>query len=110
MTIDEEKVTESTTIKIIDGIPVQKTTLKTEIIKVPQFKKIAVVDENGENVMLDEKQVMHSVPIMHLVTKPKLTTPIIEDCLSLNSDQIYAAMYGAIQLLIAKVEQLENIS
>lgn len=32
----------------------------------------------------------------------------IEDCLTLNSDQIYAAMFGAIQKLMQKVEQLES--
>jgi hypothetical protein len=29
---------------------------------------------------------------------------VVEDCMSLNSDQIYAAMYGAIQKLITVVE------
>jgi len=33
---------------------------------------------------------------------------VIKDCLSLNSDQIYAAMYGAIQKLISVIEVLEN--
>ena len=32
---------------------------------------------------------------------------VIEDCRDLNSDQLYAAMYGAIQKLMAKVEALE---
>lgn len=33
---------------------------------------------------------------------------IIEDCLNLNGDQIYAALFGAVQKLIAKVESLES--
>ena len=32
---------------------------------------------------------------------------VIEDCRDLNSDQLYAAMYGAVQKLMAKVETLE---
>jgi hypothetical protein len=36
-----------------------------------------------------------------------ISEDIIEDCRDLNSDQIYAAMYGAIQKLISKVEFLE---
>ena len=36
-----------------------------------------------------------------------ISEDIIEDCRDLNSDQIYAAMYGAIQKLISKVESLE---
>jgi hypothetical protein len=34
---------------------------------------------------------------------------LIEDCLDLNNDQVYAVMYGAIQKLIEKVEKLEII-
>jgi hypothetical protein len=37
-----------------------------------------------------------------------ISEDIIEDCRDLNADQIYAAMYGAIQKLIAKVETLET--
>ena len=32
---------------------------------------------------------------------------IIEDCHDLNADQLYAAMYGAVQMLMVKVEALE---
>ena len=36
-----------------------------------------------------------------------ISEDVIEDCRDLNSDQLYAAMYGAIQKLMAKVETLE---
>ena len=36
-----------------------------------------------------------------------ISEDVIEDCRDLNSDQLYAAMYGAIQKLMAKVEALE---
>ena len=104
VTFDEERITESTAIEVVNGIPTQKTTSKTETIKVPQFDDVAVVDEAGEPVMVDDKPLMHQVPRMHTVSKAKTKTEEIEGCLSLNSDQIYAAMYGAIQQLIINSE------
>ena len=40
-------------------------------------------------------------------TKELVSEDIIEDCHDLNADQLYAAMYGAIQMLMVKVEALE---
>jgi hypothetical protein len=37
-----------------------------------------------------------------------ISEEVIEDCRDLNADQLYAAMYGTIQKLIAKVETLET--
>jgi hypothetical protein len=37
-----------------------------------------------------------------------ISEDVIEDCRDLNSDQLYAAMYGAMQKLIDKVEALEG--
>jgi hypothetical protein len=37
-----------------------------------------------------------------------ISEDVIEDCRDLNSDQLYAAMYGAIQKLMVKVETLET--
>jgi hypothetical protein len=37
-----------------------------------------------------------------------ISEDVIKDCRDLNADQIYAAMYGAIQKLITKVETLET--
>jgi hypothetical protein len=36
-----------------------------------------------------------------------ISEEVIDDCRDLNADQLYAAMYGTIQKLIAKVETLE---
>jgi len=107
VTIDEARTTESTSIEIIDGIPTRKMTSTTETVTVPQFDEVAVVDEMGRPVIVDGAPMMHAVPRMRTVSRPKTKTVTIDDCLSLNSDQIYAAMYGAIQMLIAKVEALE---
>ena len=40
-------------------------------------------------------------------TREKRFYDKIEDCLDLNSDQLIVAMYGAIQKLQQKVEELE---
>jgi len=140
VTLDEERTTESTAIEVVNGIPTQKTTSKTETTKVPQFDDVVVVDEAGEPVMVPQtdkeiavvddagepvldddgkpmmetvkvanKPLMHQVPRMHTVSKAKMKTEEIEDCLSLNSDQIYAAMYGTIQQLIINSELQQAI-
>lgn len=45
-----------------------------------------------------------TAPTVH--TYPDGTT--LDDCLTLNSDQLYAAMYGALQLAMQKVDALES--
>ena len=59
------------------------------------------LDSDG-NAVLDENGVAKTKTEKRLVSEE-----VIEDCKDLNSDQIYAAMYGTIQKLIEKVETLE---
>ena len=59
------------------------------------------LDSDG-NAVLDENGVAKT-----RVEKRLVGEEVIEDCKDLNSDQIYAAMYGTIQKLIEKVETLE---
>jgi hypothetical protein len=112
-----EEVRTRIEISIEDGIPVRRTI--TETVHVPQFDHLPVVDENGTPVsvpraILDEDgrpaielvQLTHAVPRMHTARRAKQRIDSIDDCLALNSDQIYAALYGAVQALIAKVESL----
>lgn len=40
-------------------------------------------------------------------TRPKFRKEVIEDCLDLNAGQMNAALYGAVQRLMAKVAVLE---
>ena len=74
------------------------------------FDGVPVVDEEGNPVLnADGTPRVHQVPRMIKKTRPIMKPAIeIEDCLDLNADQIYAAMYGALQLLITKVEKLEK--
>jgi hypothetical protein len=60
------------------------------------------LDSDG-NAVLDENGVAKTKTEKRLVSED-----VIEDCKDLNSDQIYAAMYGTIQKLIEKVESLES--
>jgi hypothetical protein len=60
------------------------------------------LDSDG-NAVLDENGVAKTKTEKRLVSED-----VIEDCKDLNSDQIYAAMYGTIQKLIEKVELLES--
>lgn len=57
------------------------------------FNGNPVLDENGNPKTKTEKRLV--------------SEEVIEDCKDLNSDQIYAVMYGTIQKLIEKVEVLE---
>jgi len=99
----EEKV-----IEIRDGKPVQVVKKVTEEIKTPVFDYIEVVDEQG-NVVYNEDgtPLTHPIPRMVKKTRVKKTRVEIENCKTVNSDQIMKALYGAVQLLIQKVEQLE---
>ena len=75
----------------------------------PVFDLVEVVDEHGEIVVRpDGAPLTHAVPRMVSKTRPKTRTDTIDDCLSLNSDQLYAAMYGALQLAMQKIEALEG--
>jgi hypothetical protein len=60
------------------------------------------LDSDG-NAVLDENGVAKTKTEKRLVSED-----VIEDCRDLNADQMYAAMYGAIQKLIEKVEFLES--
>jgi len=60
------------------------------------------LDSDG-NAVLNENGVVKTKTEKRLVSED-----VIEDCKDLNSDQIYAAMYGTIQKLIEKVELLES--
>ena len=57
----------------------------------------AKLDEEGNEILPERTE------------KELVSADIIPDCRTLNADQIYAVMFGAIQKLMAKVEKLENI-
>lgn len=97
-------------IEIRDGKPVQVTKLVQEERKTLLFDNVEVVDEQGNVVMKEDgTPLTHQMPRMITKTRPKFKpSMVIEDALGMNADQIYAAMYGAVQMLMAKVEELEK--
>jgi hypothetical protein len=60
-----------------------------------------------EEVLDDEGNVITPAQPERIEKGELISEDVIEDCRDLNSDQIYAAMYGAIQKLMVKVETLE---
>lgn len=94
-------------IEIIDGAAVMVARERQQ--QTPAFDSFPVVDTEGNPVLdADGNQLMHRAPRMVTKTRTKKRTDTIDDCLSLNADQIYAAMYGALQLAMVRIESLEN--
>ena len=100
--IETEKEIENKEIKLVGGKYKEVITKEVQKNKEQVFDEFDLFDEAGEIIG------RHKVAKKQTVSKPKFKQEVIEDCLSLNADQIYAAMYGAVQLLIQKVEILES--
>ena len=95
-----------TEIQIIDGKAVQVSKVVTSEKEVLLFDTVDVVDEAGDVVMDGDKPLTYQMPRMVTKTRPKVRHDVIEDCLDLNSGQMIAALYGAVQALMAKVEAM----
>lgn len=108
-TVERVVERESVEIEIRNGVPTRVAKSVSETVREPVVDMVPVVDEAGSAVLNDDGQpVMHAVPRMITKTRPKTRIDTIDDCLSLNSDQIYAAMYGALQLAMHKLEAFES--
>ena len=97
-----------TSIQVINGKAVQVSKVVTSENKVLLFDTVDVVDEAGDAVMVDDKPLTYQMPRMVTKTRPKVRHDVIEDCLDLNGAQMLAALYGAVQALMQKVEVLET--
>ena len=77
-----------------------------------EFKYNQVFEETiipaVEEVLDDEGNVTTPAQPERIEKGELISEDVIEDCRDLNSDQLYAAMYGAIQKLMIKVETLET--
>ena len=75
-------------------------------VNVKPFSKVPVPD--GEEEYQEQVEVDG---VVQSVTKTRLKfkTEVIEDCLDLNSGQIIAAMYGALQQAMTRIEKLEGM-
>jgi hypothetical protein len=97
-----------TSIQVINGKAVQVSKVVTSEEKILLFDTVDVVDEAGAAVMVDDKPLTYQMPRMITKTRPKVRHDVIEDCLDLNGAQMLAALYGAVQALMEKVEILEK--
>jgi hypothetical protein len=93
-----------TSIQVINGKAVQVSKVVTSENKVMLFDTVDVLDEAGAVVMDGDKPLTYQMPRMVKKTKPKVRHDVIEDCLDLNSGQMIAALYGAVQALMAIVD------
>lgn len=93
-------------IEIVNGSPVQvKKTIEEKVLL---FDELPVKDELGKAVLENGKPLLAKVPKMVTKTRPKFRQEVIEDCLDLNSGQLNAALYGAVQACMLKIESLEQ--
>ena len=105
-TLDAVEKTE-TSIQVINGKAVQVSKVVKSENKVLVFDTVDVLDEAGAVVMDGDKPLTYQMPRMITKTRPKVRHDVIKDCLDLNSGQMIAALYGAVQALMAKVETLK---
>lgn len=106
-TLESVEKTE-TSIQVINGKAVQVSKVIKSDNEVLLFDTVDVVDEAGAAVMVDDKPLTYQMPRMITKTRPKVRHDVIEDCLDLNGAQMLAALYGAVQALMEKVEVLEG--
>jgi hypothetical protein len=88
----------------IKNIPLKRFKWKDEVYteeRVPDRRKLGWIAQDVEAIF------PKAVQTHEFKYGDEGSETTIEDCRDLNADQIYAAMYGAIQKLIAKVETLE---
>lgn len=97
----------------VKSIPLKRYRWKDEIYsteQVPDRSKIGWIAQDVKNIfpkaVSEQKFVYNQIRDEDGIV---VSEDAIEDCLSLNSDQIYAALFGAVQKLIKKVEDLESI-
>lgn len=96
----------------VKNIPLKRYKWKDQFYSAEQIadrNKIGWIAQDVQSVFpkaVEQKRFSYNVVTND--TGAVLSEEAIEDCLTLNSDQIYAAMFGAIQKLIEKVENLEQ--
>ena len=104
----EEQVTDR---RKLGWIAQDVETVFPKAISVHEFKYNQVFEETiipaVEKEVDDEGNITTPAQPERVERGELISEDVIEDCKDLNADQIYAALYGAVQKLIAKVEALE---
>ena len=93
-------------VEAADGVEAVEAVKGIEAVKgVEAINAVEGVDRI--DAVMGTRPVTHQMPRMITKTRPKVRHDVIEDCLDLNSGQMIAALYGAVQALMAKVDTLE---
>ena len=87
-----------------DEIEAVEATEETEAVEA--VKAVEAVE--AIPAVMGTRPVTYQMPRMVTKTRPKVRHDVIEDCLDLNGAQMLAALYGAVQALMEKVEVLET--
>jgi len=108
------QIIDNKAVQITKSIPIEQKIFLFDTLPVVDEAGAAVTEEyiispaaNGEPAVIGTRQMTYQVPRMVKKKRQKFCRNVIEDCLDLNSGQMIAAMYGAIQMLMMKVEALE---
>ncbi|MBT9167517.1 MAG: hypothetical protein DDT19_00855 [Syntrophomonadaceae bacterium] len=86
----------------VKNIPLSFYRWRDDAYSVEQVRDRGMLGWIADDVEKVYPKAVKTIPF-ELLTKEK-----IEDCKSVNNDQVYAALYGAVQKLIEKVEALER--
>ncbi|MBT9169533.1 MAG: hypothetical protein DDT19_02893 [Syntrophomonadaceae bacterium] len=86
----------------VKNIPLKFYKWRDDVYTVEQVRDRSMLGWIADDVEKVYPKAVKTIPFEFL-TKEK-----IEDCKSVNNDQVYAALYGAVQKLIEKVEALER--
>jgi hypothetical protein len=103
---------------IIKTIPLRRYTWKDDVAEQNHFRdrtRLGWIAQEVETIFpkaIDKHQVIihrsEEVLTEQGNTEVKQVSTIIPDCRTLNTDQLYATMYGAIQKLIEKQEAMQQ--
>jgi len=103
--LEEYEVTPAVSaVAATDGIEAVEATDETEAVEAVN----AVDAVEAIPAVMGTRPVTYQMPRMITKTRPKVRHDVIEDCLDLNGAQMLAALYGAVQALMEKVEVLET--
>lgn len=111
--ITEKKTMLFDEMNVVDecGNPVMTTKVISPAYTIPaEMDADGNVINEGQTIPEVTEQVHLTYPVPRMITKKrnKFKRDVIEDCLDVNNGQMIMAMYGALQKVIQKVENIEK--
>ena len=96
----------------VKNIPLKRYKWKDEIYSAEQVADRSKIGWIAQDVQAVFPKAVNEHKFVYNQVKDEdgniVSEDVIEDCLSLNSDQIYAALFGAVQKLMGEVELLQG--